>query len=92
MIAINKCLINTMNLDPKSSRNYDKAIEKAKRMNQGSRHDVGGERLTESQIAERLGKSRGHVFNALQKESADHFVARMERRKTKLANLLRQEP
>jgi DNA-binding FadR family transcriptional regulator len=70
-----------MNVDPKSSINYNQAIEKTKRMNQGARHSVGDERLTERQIAERLKMSRSVVFNALQKESADHFVSRIKRKR-----------
>ena len=70
-----------MNVDPKSSKNYDQAIEKTKRMNQGARHSVGNKRLTERQICELTGKSPGYVYNCLQVTTADKFVARMMRKK-----------
>ena len=82
-----------MNIDPKSSRNYDKAIEKSARMNQGARHSVGYDRLTVKQIAEIIGKGVNTTDTLLKTYTAEKLIAREKRRKeTKFANLSRQEP
>ena len=71
-----------MNVDPKSSKNYDKAIAKTTKMNQGTRHTVGNARLTVKQIAEFTGMSIGRTSTCLKSESAEHFIKRMLKRKT----------
>ncbi|MCK5616283.1 hypothetical protein KAR91_81225 [Candidatus Pacearchaeota archaeon] len=83
-----------MNLDPRNSKNYDKAIEKTSRMNQGARHSVGDERLTIKQIAEIIGKKVNTTGILLKTYTAEKLIAREKRRekKTKSANILRQEP
>jgi hypothetical protein len=70
-----------MNVDPKSSKNYEKAIEKTKKMNQGRRFPVGDQRLTIKQISELTGKNTGNIHTALNTESADHYVNRVLKRK-----------
>ena len=82
-----------MNLDPRRSRNFDKSIEKTKRMNQGSRHKVGGKRLTVKEIAEIIGKRINTTGDLLRTYTAEKLIAKEEKiKQIKFANLSKQEP
>lgn len=63
-----------MNVDPKSSKNFNQAIEKTKRMNQGSRHPVGDKRLTVKEIAEIIGLSKGRTGTLLNSYTAEKLI------------------
>lgn len=43
----------------------------------GRRHSVGDKRLSEPEIAELTGKSKGYTWTCLQRESAEHFIKRV---------------
>lgn len=68
-----------MNVDPKSSKNYDKAIEKTAKINQGARHPVGDERLSVKEIAEIIGKKVNTTYTLLQTYTAEKLIAKEER-------------
>ncbi len=82
-----------MNMDPKSSRNYDKSIEKTALMNQGAHHDVGDKRLSVKEIAKIINLSTGRTGALLKTYTAEKLIAREKiRKRNKSSNLSRQEP
>jgi len=92
IIAITKCLVKAMNLNPKSSINYDKAIEKTAKMNQGSHHDVGDKRLSVKEIAGIIDKSISRTTELLKTYTAEKLIAREERiRSMALVKILSKE-